>query len=101
MIEDGLFERFPCNECVWHARWPGLPFGKFAINHGPMMASSDNFEIISSWQRLACRHAGRGIDSLVCASHLVMGLQTIVSRHLAAKEVAVLSVTQIHGGDAR
>jgi len=100
MVEDGLFERFPCDSVYGMHNWPGLPFGQFAINHGPMMASSDNFEIVVHGKGSHAAMPERGIDSLVCASHLVMGLQTIVSRHLAAKEVAVLSVTQIHGGDA-
>jgi amidohydrolase len=100
MIEDGLFTRFPCERVFGMHNWPGLPFGQFAINHGPMMASSDNFEIRVQGKGSHAAMPERGIDALVCASHLVIGLQTIVSRHLAAKEVAVLSVTQMHGGDA-
>lgn len=42
----------------------------------------------------------QGIDSLVVASHLVLALQTIVSREIHPCEAAVVSVTQIHGGDA-
>ena len=100
MIEDGLFERFPCDSVFAMHNWPGLPFGRFAINHGAMMASSDNFEILVHGRGAHAAMPEKGIDSLVCASHLVLALQTIVSRRLAAKEVAVLSVTQIHGGDA-
>lgn len=100
MVEDGLFERFPCDRVFGMHNWPGLPFGKFAINHGPMMASSDNFEIVVQGKGSHAAMPEKGADSLLCASHLVIGLQSIVSRHLAAKEVAVLSVTQIHGGDA-
>ena len=41
-----------------------------------------------------------GIDALVCASYIVIALQTIVSRRVSPKEASVVSVTQIHGGEA-
>jgi len=41
-----------------------------------------------------------GIDALVCASHVVIALQTIVSRRVSPKEACVVSVTQVHGGEA-
>ena len=100
MVEDGLFERFPCDAVFGMHNWPGLPFGRFAINHGPMMASSDNFEILIQGKGAHAAMPEKGIDSLLCTSHLVLALQNIVSRRLSAKETAVLSVTQIHGGDA-
>jgi amidohydrolase len=100
MVDAGLFERFPCDRVFGMHNWPGLPFGQFVINHGPMMASSDNFEILVQGKGAHAAMPDKGIDSLVCASHLVLALQTIVSRRLPAKEVAVLSVTQVHGGDA-
>jgi len=100
MVEDGLFERFPCDMVFGMHNWPGLPLGRFAINHGPMMASFDTFEIQIQGAGGHAAMPEKSIDSLVCASHLVVALQTIVSRRLAPQETAVVSVTQIHGGEA-
>lgn len=100
MVEDGLFERFPCDMVFGLHNWPGLPLGRFAINHGPMMASFDTFEILVQGKGGHAAMPERSIDSLVCASHLVLALQTIVSRRLSPQETAVVSVTQIHGGEA-
>lgn len=100
MVEDGLFERFPCDSVFGMHNWPGLPLGHFAINPGPMMASFDTFEILIQGKGAHAAMPEKGIDALVCASQLVLALQTIVSRRLPAQETAVLSVTQIHGGDA-
>ena len=100
MVEDGLFERFPCDMIFGMHNWPGLPLGRFAINHGPMMASFDTFEILVQGQGGHAAMPEKSIDSLVCASHLVLALQTIVSRRLSPQETAVVSVTQIHGGEA-
>jgi amidohydrolase len=100
MVEEGLFERFACEAVFGLHNWPGLPLGQFAINDGPMMASLDTFEITVDGKGSHAAMPEEGIDALVCASHIVVALQTIVSRRLSPKEAAVVSVTQIHGGEA-
>ncbi len=100
MVEDGLFERFPCDAVFGLHNWPGLPLGHFAINRGPMMASFDTFEILVDGKGSHAAMPEEGIDALVCASHVVIALQTIVSRRISPKEACVVSVTQIHGGEA-
>lgn len=100
MVEDGLFDRFPCDMVFGLHNWPGLALGRFAINHGPMMASFDTFEITIQGVGSHAAMPERSIDSLVCASQLVLALQTIVSRRLPPQETAVVSVTQMHGGEA-
>jgi hippurate hydrolase len=80
--------------------WPGIPVGEMAVVPGPVMAGTCCFEIVVRGE--GC-HAGmphQGTDSLVVASHLVLALQTIASREIHPCESAVVSVTQIHGGDA-
>lgn len=100
MVEEGLFERFPCEAVFGLHNWPGLPLGQFAINDGAMMASLDTFEITVEGKGSHAAMPEEGIDTLVCASHIVVALQTIVSRRVSPKEAAVVSVTQIHGGEA-
>ncbi len=100
MVEDGLFERFACDAVFGLHNWPGLPLGRFALNPGPMMASFDTFEITVDGKGSHAAMPEEGIDALVCASHIVIALQTIVSRRISPKEAAVVSVTQIHGGEA-
>lgn len=100
MIEDGLFERFPCDAVFGLHNWPGMPLGTFAINHGPMMAAQDLFEITITGKGTHAAMPETGIDSLLIASQIVVNLQTIRSRKVSPSDAAVLSVTQIHGGDA-
>jgi hippurate hydrolase len=64
------------------------------------MASLDTFEIAVSGFGTHAAMPERGTDTLVVVAELVLALQTIVSRRIAATDSAVLSVTQIHGGDA-
>jgi hippurate hydrolase len=100
MVEDGLFERFACDAVFGLHNWPGFPRGHFAINDGPMMASFDTFEIVVEGKGSHAAMPEEGSDVLVCASQIVTALQTIISRRISPKESAVLSVTQIHGGEA-
>jgi len=100
MIEDGLFERFPVDAVFGMHNWPGLPVGEFAVRPGPMMASSDVFEITVAGRGGHAAMPHNVVDPIVAASHVVQALQTIVSRNAAPVEAAVVTVTQIHGGDA-
>lgn len=100
MVEQGLFEKFPCEAVYGMHNWPGMPVGKFGVRAGPTMASFDIFEIELTGRG---SHAGlphTGIDPIVAASALVQALQTITSRDVDPVEPAVVSVTQIHAGDA-
>ncbi|EOH6072799.1 M20 aminoacylase family protein [Burkholderia cenocepacia] len=100
MIEDGIFERFACDAVFGLHNWPGLPLGEFAINRGSMMASLDTFEIVVSGKGCHAAMPEEGSDVLLCASQIVVALQSIVSRRIAPHEAGVVSVTQIHGGEA-
>lgn len=99
MVEEGLFERFPCGSVFGMHNWPALPFGRFAINHGPMMASFDTFEIIIQGKGAHAAMPEQGVVSLVCASQLVLALQTIVSAPAGARNGGT-QCDAIHGGDA-
>lgn len=73
--------------------------GDFAIKAGPMMASYDVFEIIVEGRGSHGAMPHESIDPVVVAAQIVMALQTIVSRNVKPADAAVVSVTQIHGGD--
>lgn len=100
MIEDGLFERFPMDAVYGLHNWPGLPVGEMTVMPGPVMAGTCAFEITVRGHGCHAAMPNQGVDTLVAASQLVLGLQTIVSRNLHPCDAAVVSVTQIHGGEA-
>ena len=98
MIEEGLFERFPCDEVYALHNWPDLPVGHVGLRAGPMMAASDEFEIMV---RAAGGHAAmphQCIDPIVIGAQIITALQTLVSRALDPVESAVISITQMHAG---
>jgi amidohydrolase len=99
MIEEGLFARYPVAAVYGMHNWPGLPAGQFAIRPGPMMAAFDIFEITVAGRGAHAAMPHLGIDPVVAAAQIIGGLQTIASRNVNPLEGAVVSVTQIHGGD--
>ncbi|EKE75082.1 M20 aminoacylase family protein [Oceanibaculum indicum] len=100
MVEDGLFEKFPVEQVYGMHNWPGLDVGKMAVRTGPMMASFDIFEITVKGKGAHGAMPHMGVDSVVTASQIVNALQTIASRNTHPLDAVVVSVTQIHGGDA-
>jgi amidohydrolase len=99
MVEEGVFDRYPVDAVYGMHNWPGLPAGQFAIRPGPMMAAFDIFEITVSGRGAHAAMPHLGIDPVVAAAQIVTGLQTIASRSIHPLDGAVVSVTQIHGGD--
>lgn len=100
MVEDGLFEKFPCDAIYALHNWPALPAGVVGINPGPMMAASDKFEVIIQGHGGHGAHPYQTIDPIVVAANMVTALQTIVSRNVHPLEAAVLSFGHIHAGSA-
>ena len=100
MVEEGLFDKFPA-ESVWGMHnWPGMPVGTFAARSGPMMAAYDMFEIDVTGIGGHGAMPHLGVDPVLAASQIVVALQSIASRNVNPMESVVVSVTQIHGGDA-
>ncbi|MCP5265213.1 MAG: amidohydrolase [Burkholderiaceae bacterium] len=100
MMEDGLFDRFPCDEVYGIHNMPGAPVGSFGFRTGAMMASSNRFDIIVRGVGGHAAQPHHTVDPIVIAAEMVGVLQTLISRHKSPIETAVLSVTQIHAGDA-
>jgi hippurate hydrolase len=100
MIEDGLFERFPCDAVFGIHNHPGVEQGTFLLRPGPFMSSGDKVTITVKG---VGGHAARphlSIDPVVVAASIVMALQTIVSRNIDPAEVAIVTVGSIQSGFA-
>lgn len=100
MIKDGLFERFPCDAVYALHNWPSLPLGTAQTRPGPIMAAADRFEIVVHGRGGHAAFPQSTPDAILAASHLVLQLNTIVSRDIDPTESAVLSVTKVKGGHA-
>jgi hippurate hydrolase len=98
MIEDGLFDRFPCDRIYALHNWPDLPAGTIATRAGPIMGAADKFRIEIEGKGGHAALPQNTPDAILAAAAIVQQLNTIVSRDVPPSAYAVLSVTQIEGG---
>jgi amidohydrolase len=100
MVEEGLFERFPVEAVYGLHNAPRYPTGKFFTRPGPVMAAAASFDLHITGRGAHAARPESGLDAIVAAAHVVTALQSVVSRTISPFDTAVVSVTQIHGGDA-
>jgi hippurate hydrolase len=95
MVRDGLMERFGIDEVYGMHNSPGIPVGEFAIRPGALMASADQFDIVVTGRG---GHAGQPhtvIDTNLAAAHVMLALQSVVSRNADPLKQLVVSVCTI------
>ena len=100
MIDDGLFERFPCDTVYSLHNKPGVPVGKFVTRVGPQLAATDYWSVTF---RGTGGHGGapeKSTDATIALAQFILGLQTIVSRNIAAIDSAVVSIGVIKAGSS-
>jgi amidohydrolase len=100
MIEEGLFDRFPC-DTVWAMHNdPRIPFGTLATRPGPFLAGGDRAYITIFGRGGHAARPHEGIDPIAVGFHLYQGLQLIVSRNVDPMLSAVVSMCEFHAGTA-
>jgi hippurate hydrolase len=100
MIDDGLFEKCPMEAIFGMHNWPGMATGTFGVTPGPMMASSNEFEVTVKGKGSHAAQPHKAIDPITIALQIAQSWQTIVARNVNPVDAAVLSITQIHAGSA-
>ncbi|MBB6250559.1 M20 aminoacylase family protein [Nitrospirillum iridis] len=100
MVEEGLFDQFPCDMVFGMHNWPELPPGQMGVRPGPVMAGADRFEITIQGRGGHAALPHLSVDPVVVASQLVLAVQTLVSRNISPVECGVVSITRIHAGTA-
>jgi amidohydrolase len=100
MIDDGLFEKFPCDAVFAIHNKPGLPLGTIATRPGPLLAAADRWDLRITGKGGHAAHPHLSNDPLVVAANLVLSLQTIVARNLDPFSSAVVTVGFVKGGSA-
>jgi hippurate hydrolase len=100
MVDEGLFERFPCDAIFAMHNMPGVAQGHFVFRTGPAMASSDDVTIVLTGHGGHGAMPHRAADPVVAAASIVMALQTIVSRNVDPQQTAVVTVGALVAGSA-
>ena len=100
MIDDGLFDKFPCDRVYAMHNGPGIAVGKFASVPGIRTAAGAFFDIKVIGKGGHGAFPQFAIDPITIAAEIIGALQTIISRTTSPNDSAVLSITKVHAGDA-
>ncbi len=98
MIDDGLFERFPCQRVYGLHNMPGIPQGEIWLREGPLLASSDRFSIEIHGKGGHAALPQNAIDPMLIVSNIITSAQSIVSRNISPLDSVVVSFTDLHAG---
>ncbi|MEH3087077.1 MAG: M20 family metallopeptidase [Xylophilus ampelinus] len=100
MMDDGLFEKYPCDAVFAMHNMPGVPQGRLVLREGATMASSDYATVTLTGVGGHGAMPHRAADPVVAAASIVMALQTVVSRNVDPLQMAVVTVGALHAGTA-
>lgn len=96
MIQEGALENVNCVFGLHVDEY--LPTGHIGIKYGAMNASSDTLKINIYGKSCHGAYPSGGVDAILAASHVMVALQSIVSRNIDARESGVVTIGTIHGG---
>ncbi len=101
MVEDGLFDLFPCDAVYGLHNMPGLDVDEMAVVEGPQLASSDSWRVTFKGigTHGAKPHLGR--DPITAAGSFLAALQSIVGRVIDPLQPAVVSACSVQAGDPK
>ncbi|NYT21285.1 MAG: amidohydrolase [Methanomicrobiales archaeon] len=99
MIADGLYTRIarPDAAIALHVA-PDLPAGCVGYREGLISAGGESLDMVVRGIGGHAAHPETTRDPVVLAAQIILALQTIVSREIAAPEMAILTVAAVHGG---
>ncbi|SCK23676.1 hippurate hydrolase [Variovorax sp. HW608] len=100
MVEEGLFERFPCDAVYAFHNEPGFPAGRFGFLPGVIYSSSDTAVITIEGKGGHGAMPHTTVDPIMVAAHLILALQTLVSREVDPNDMAVVTVGAMNAGKA-
>lgn len=100
LVEAGLFKKYPVDAVYAAHNYPGEDVGKIMINDGPQMAGTVSIEIDIHGIGCHAAHPYKGVDPVVTAAQLIVALQSIPSRNIAATDSVIITIASIHGGTA-
>ena len=100
MMDDGLFDKYPCDAIFAMHNMPGIAQGRLVLREGAAMASSDYATITLTGIGGHGAMPQHTADPVVAAASLVMALQTVVSRNVDPLQAAVVTIGALNAGRA-
>ena len=100
MVEEGIFEKFPCDAIYGMHNFPGIAEGQFAVHDTAVMAANETLKIKIKGKGGHAAMPDLCIDPVVVGAQIISALQTVVARNVAPLNSAVVSITMVNAGFA-
>ncbi|WFU40023.1 amidohydrolase [Bradyrhizobium sp. CB82] len=99
MVQEGIIASasHKCSACTIDLGWTSA---SSAFADGPIMASQDDFDIVVKGRGGHAAKPHEIVDPVVIAAQIILGLQTLVSRHTSPIDSLVISVTKLNAAQA-
>lgn len=97
MIQEGVLENPPIRAILGLHVWPEN-LGQVYFSSGPIMASSDWFQVVIEGKSSHAARPHEGIDAIALSSQVIVSLQSIVSRAVDPTDPVVVTIGKIVGG---
>jgi len=98
MVEEGIFDKFPCQAVYGMHNFPGIAEGKFAVHDTAVMAANETLNINVKGKGGHAAMPDKCIDPVVVGAQIISALQSVVARNVAPLNSAVVSITMINAG---
>ena len=98
MVEEGIFEQFPCEAVYGMHNWPGMAEGQFAVHDTAVMAANETLKITIKGKGGHAAMPDQCVDPIVIGAQIITAIQSVVSRNVAPLDSAVVSVTMVDAG---
>ena len=100
MVEEGIFDKFPCQAVYGMHNFPGIAEGQFAVHDTAVMAANETLNINIKGKGGHAAMPDKCIDPVVVGAQIISALQSVVSRNVAPLNSAVVSITMVNAGTA-
>ena len=98
MVEEGIFEKFPCEAVYGMHNWPGMAEGQFAVHDTAVMAANETLKITIKGKGGHAAMPDQCVDPIVIGAQIITAIQSVVSRNVAPLDSAVVSITMVDAG---
>ncbi|AKA68282.1 M20 metallopeptidase family protein [Clostridium scatologenes] len=99
LVEGGVLKNPDVDFIFGMHIWSDIPVGKVVLKEGPFMASGDIWDLTIKGKSCHGSSPWQGVDAIVCASAVINGIQSIVSRINDVRSPIVINIGTIHGGE--
>ena len=98
MVEEGIYDKFPCQAVYGMHNWPGMDKGHFAVHDTAVMAANETLKICILGKGGHAAMPEQCIDPVVIGAQIINAIQSVVSRNVAPLNSAVISITMVDAG---